>query len=96
MQGASVLNNFNTTSKGNMMEYADEVEEMVSVGELFEEELDLLIDQYQFLTEKNTEESLMAADSLAHVINYFRIRLGIEEGIELEDVYGAGRNETLH
>jgi len=79
--------------KENQME---DYQETVSVGELFEEELDLLIDQHKFLTEKNTEESMMAADSLAHVINYFRIRLGMEGDIELEDIYGAGRNETLH
>jgi hypothetical protein len=81
--------------KENQMEDY-QYQETVSVGELFEEELDLLIDQHKFLTEKNTEESMMAADSLAHVINYFRIRLGMEGDIELEDIYGAGRNETLH
>jgi hypothetical protein len=71
-------------------------EDLISVAELFQEELDVLIEQHGILTEKNTTESVLAAESLLHVINYFRVRLGIETGTELEDLYGAGPDETLH
>ena len=71
-------------------------EEMVTVAELFEEELEVLVEQYGILTKRNTRDSILAADSLLHVINYFRVRLGIENGTELEDLYGAGPDETIH
>jgi hypothetical protein len=76
-------------------EYDDEFEDM-TVGELFEEELELLIQQHQYLEDKNTEASRIAANSLLHVINYFRIRIGLEKGVELEDLYGTGPDTPIH
>ena len=78
-----------------MEEYAA-ADEVVSVAELFEEELAVLVEQHDILTRKNTRDSIIAAESLLHVINYFRIRLGIETGTEIEDLYGAGPDETIH
>lgn len=73
--------------------YEDEV---VTVADLFQEELDILVEQHRILTTKRTRESALAAESLLHVINYFRIRLGIETGTEIEDLYGVGPDETIH
>lgn len=69
--------------------------EYISVEELYEEELEALSTQHSYLMEKNTEDSLRAAESLVHVIAYFRVRLGLED-TDLSDVYGAAPDETLH
>lgn len=78
------------------MEEYQATDEVVSVAELFEEELAVLVEQHGILTKKNTRDSMMAAESLLHVINYFRVRLGIETGTEMEDLYGAGPDQTIH
>jgi hypothetical protein len=76
-------------------EHDDDLDDM-SLGELFEEELELLVQQHQYLENKNTEASRAAANSLLHVINYFRIRIGLEKGVELEDLYGTGPGTSIH
>ena len=70
-------------------------EETVTVAELFEEELEALIAQHERLITENTSHSLEVANSLEHVIKYFRVRLGHTDD-DLESVYGAGPEETLH
>ena len=72
-----------------------EYEETVSVEELYQEELDALESQYERLMQLETESSLRAADTLLHVIAYFRVRLGLEEH-DLEDVFGADPDRTIH
>ena len=70
-------------------------EDLISVADLFQEELDVLIEQHGILTEKNTTESVLAAESLLHVIAYFRVRLGYE-GDDFETVYGSYPDRTIH
>lgn len=69
--------------------------EEVTVAQLYQEELDILVDQWKHLKDKNTKESLKSAESIVHVINYFRARLGQLE-TEMEQLYGADPKETLH
>ena len=70
-------------------------EDVVTVAELFEEELEALVIQHEKLITENTSRSLEVASSLDHVIKYFKVRLGHTED-DLESVYGAGPEETLH
>jgi len=70
-------------------------EDVVTVAELFEEELEALILQHEKLLRENTNDSRNIAQSLEHVIRYFRVRLGHTDE-DLESVYGAGPEETLH
>lgn len=68
----------------------------ITIAELYEEELELLKEQHAHLVAKNTASAALAADSLTHVINYFRVRLGLEDSVDLEDLYGSGPSGTLH
>lgn len=72
-----------------MVEY-----ETVSVGELFQEELDALREQYDHLIDKGTATSLEAAENLEHVIRYFEARLGQTTELYVEG--GPGPDDTLH
>lgn len=72
-----------------MIEY-----ETVSVGELFQEELDALREQYDLLIDKGTDVSLQAAENLEHVIRYFEARLG--QTTELYYEGAPGPDDTLH
>lgn len=74
------------------MDYTDEV---VSVEELFQEELAALEHQYDRLTQVSSEESRIAAETLLHVIAYFRVRLGLEQN-DLEELFGADPDRTIH
>lgn len=74
------------------MDYTDEV---VSVEELFQEELEVLEHQYDKLTQVSSEESRIAAETLLHVIAYFRVRLGLEQN-DLEELFGADPDRTIH
>ena len=70
-------------------------EETVSVEELFEEELAALEYQYNKLIKTESDPgAIKAAESLLHVIAYFRVRLGQEE--DFETVYGAYPDRTIH
>ena len=73
----------------SMVEY-----ETVSVGELFQEELDALREQYDHLIDKGTVTSLQAAENLEHVIRYFEARLGQTTELYVEG--GPGPDDTLH
>lgn len=73
----------------SMVEY-----ETVSVGELFQEELDALREQYDILIDKGTDSSLEAAENLEHVIRYFESRLG--QTTELYFEGSPGQDDTLH
>lgn len=70
-------------------------EETVSVEELFEEELAALETQYTKLRESKESSSQLAAESLLHVIAYFRVRLGYEVD-DFETVYGSYPDRTIH
>lgn len=70
-------------------------EETVSVEELFEEELQALETQYAKLSESKDPGSQRAANSLLHVIAYFKVRLGYE-GDDFESVYGTRPDRTIH
>ncbi len=70
-------------------------EETVSVEELYQEELTLLETQYDRLCRLDTESARKAADTLLHVIAYFRVRLGYEEH-DLEEVFGPDPDRTIH
>jgi hypothetical protein len=70
-------------------------DETVSVEELFEEELQALEVQYTRLSESTELGSQKAAESLLHVIAYFRVRLGYE-GDDFETVYGSYPDRTIH
>lgn len=70
-------------------------DETVSVEELFEEELQALETQYTKLNESKELASQKAAESLLHVIAYFRVRLGYE-GDDFETVYGTYPDRTIH
>jgi hypothetical protein len=74
------------------LDYTDEV---VSVEELFQEELEVLEHQYDKLTQVSSEESRIAAETLLHVIAYFRVRLGLEQN-DLEELFGADPDRTIH
>jgi|TARA_B100001094_G_scaffold333223_1_gene409612 hypothetical protein len=74
------------------LDYTDEV---VSVEELFQEELTALEHQYDRLTQVSSEESRIAAETLLHVIAYFRVRLGLEQN-DLEELFGADPDRTIH
>ena len=74
------------------MEY---VEETVTIGELFEEELLALEEQHQKLIDENTQDSRLTAQKIANVIEYFKLRLDLLE-YDMNDAYGVGSNETLH
>ena len=73
----------------SMVEY-----ETVSVGELFQEELDCLKEQYDNLIDKGTTTSLKAAEDLEHVIRYFEARLGNTTELYVEG--GPTSDDTLH
>ena len=73
----------------------DQYEETVSVEELFTEELEALEEQYNRLVELDTDEAQNTANSLIHIITYFRVRLGLET-TDLEEVYGADPSRTIH
>ena len=73
----------------SMVEY-----ETVSVGELFQEELDALREQYDILIDKGTDTSLRAAENLEHVIRYFESRLG--QTTELYFEGSPGPDDILH
>lgn len=70
-------------------------EETVSVEELFTEELEALEEQYNKLIDLDTAEAQSTANSLIHIITYFRVRLGLTTE-DLEDVYGADPSRTIH
>ena len=70
-------------------------EETVSIEELFEEELQALETQYTRLSKNKDRSSQLAAESLLHVIAYFRVRLGYE-GDDFEKVYGSYPDRTIH
>jgi len=70
-------------------------DETVSVEELYQEELTALETQYDRLSRMDTESARKAADTLLHVIAYFRVRLGLEEH-DLEEVFGADPDRTIH
>jgi hypothetical protein len=68
--------------------------ETVSVAELFQEELDTLQEQYEILIDKGTSTSLLTAERIEHVIEYFEARLG-----QTTELYFEGRptkDDTLH
>jgi|TARA_B110000211_G_C13583953_1_gene337477 hypothetical protein len=68
--------------------------ETVSVYELFQEELDTLQEQYDILIDRNTKTSLLTAESISHVIDYFEARLG-----QTTELYFQGqptKDDTLH
>jgi|TARA_B100001094_G_scaffold118529_1_gene114289 hypothetical protein len=68
--------------------------ETVSVEQLFQEELDALIEQYEVLVNKGTSTSLLTAERIEHVIEYFEARLG-----QTTELYFEGRptkDDTLH
>lgn len=69
--------------------------ETVSVQQLFEEELEALQDQHERLIEEDTPESTDCARKIAHVIEYFKLRLGVLEET-MEQIYGAPPNRTKH
>lgn len=70
-------------------------EETVTVAELFEEELLALEEQHKKLIEENTELAKDTAAKIAHIIEYFKLRLELLD-YDIEDAYGVGSNETLH
>jgi 2-keto-4-pentenoate hydratase len=70
-------------------------EETVTVAELFEEELLALEEQQQKLLAENTEGSRETAAKIAHIIEYFKLRLELLD-YDIEDAYGVGSNQTLH
>ena len=69
--------------------------ETVSVQQLFEEELEALQDQHERLIEEDTPESVQCARKIAHVIEYFKLRLGVLEET-MEQIYGAPPDKTKH
>lgn len=69
--------------------------ETVTVAELFEEELEALEEQHQKLLEESTETSKETAAKIAHVIEYFKLRLDLLE-YSMEDAYGVKISKTLH
>lgn len=73
----------------------EQYEETVSVEELFTEELEALEEQYNKLVALETDEAQNTANSLIHIITYFRVRLGLTTE-DLEDVYGADPDRTIH
>ena len=69
----------------------EEYYETITVKQLFEEELEAIKDQHERLIELDTPESREAANSLKHVIRYFKKRL------ELDELYEErGPNDSLH
>ena len=74
------------------MEY---VEETVTVGEIFEEELLALEEQHARLIAENTHDSRLTAQKIANIIEYFKLRLELLD-YDINDAYGVGSNETLH
>jgi len=74
------------------MEY---IEETVTVGEIFEEELAALEEQHQKLIDENTHESRLTAKKIEHIMEYFKLRLELLD-YDINDAYGAGSNQTLH
>jgi len=71
-------------------------EETVSVEQLFEEELAALEYHYNKLVKETTDPgATKAAESLLHVIAYFRVRLGQDEE-DFETLYGAYPDRTIH
>lgn len=77
--------------------YTDEelIQEAITIAELFQEELDILVKQHTTLLEKGTIEATLAARDLNCVIKYFKARLGQEE-TDLEELYGADPDRMLH
>jgi hypothetical protein len=77
--------------------YTDEelIQEAITIAELFQEELDILVKQHTTLIEKGTTEATLAARDLSCVIKYFKARLGQEE-TDLEELYGADPDRMLH
>jgi VanZ family protein len=69
--------------------------ETISVAELFEEELEALEEQYDTLIEDDSQTSKHTAEKIAHVIEYFKLRLGVLEE-SIEEAYGAASHRTLH
>ena len=69
--------------------------ETVTVAELFEEELIALEEQHEKLIKENTQQSRLTAQKLENIMEYFKVRLGMIEGT-MEEIYGAGPDETLH
>jgi len=71
--------------------------ETVSVEQIYTEELEALEGHYSLLRSLETEAADTVADSLEHVINYFRIRLGMVDDEDLTTAYGvASDTTTLH
>lgn len=69
----------------------DEYYETITVKQLFEEELEAIQEQHEKLVELDTPESRDAADSLYHVIRYFKKRLELDDWLE-----ERGPSDSLH
>jgi hypothetical protein len=73
------------------------IEETVTVEELYQEELDALVEQHKILLEEGGEDNQRIADSLLHVIAYFRARIGAEDDFDVAEIYGIiPSDQTIH
>jgi len=90
MLAQKVLNNFIAIPRSGIM-----YEETVTVAELFEEELVSLQEQHDKLVDENTHDSRLTAQKIAHIIEYFKLRLEMLD-YDMEDAYGVGPRRTLH
>lgn len=78
-----------TTTKDTDMT-DDWIEETVSVSELFQEELDLVIEQIDRLINSGTDDELKVAENLEQVVNYLKARI-----ITIRE-HESMVNQTLH
>lgn len=78
-----------TTTKDTDMT-DDWIEETVSVSELFQEELDLVIEQIDQLINSGTDDELKVAENLEQVVNYLKARI-----ITIRE-HESMVNQTLH
>lgn len=69
--------------------------ETISVEQLFEEELEALVAQHEKLIAENTKDSMLIAERILPVIEYFKARLGLLEE-SVDEMYGVPENHTLH
>lgn len=78
-----------TTTKDTDMT-DDWIEETVSVSELFQEELDLVIEQIDRLINSGTDDELKVAENLEQVVKYLKARI-----ITIRE-HESMVNQTLH
>jgi len=64
----------------------------ITIDELFQEELDVLREQYNRLIGVGSDTALQTAENLEHVIRYFEARIGETTELYIEPT----ENDTIH